>query len=99
VEIQQAYTSAQSERVRRQLIRAARLMEKWDALVFLLPLLSTSDAPVAHEEINRWLQTTNRRFAALDPAIRLIITKYLDELSQSTDARQRLQIAEIMRHS
>ena len=43
-ELQQAYASAQSERVRRQLIRAARLMGKWDALVFLLPLLSTSDA-------------------------------------------------------
>ncbi len=89
----------QNERVRRQLIRAARLMGKWDALVFLLPLLSTSDALVAHEEIDRWLQTTNRRFAALDPEIRTIITKHLDELSQSTDVRQRLQIAEIMRHS
>jgi hypothetical protein len=97
--LQQAYASAQNERVRRQLIRAARLMGKWDALVFLLPLLSTSDALVAHEEIDRWLQTTNRRFAALDPEIRTIITKHLDELSQSTDARQRLQIAEIMRHS
>jgi hypothetical protein len=98
-ELQQAFASAQSERVRRQLIRAARLMAKWDALVFLLPLLSTSDELVAHEEIDRWLQTTNRRFAALDPETRTIITKHLDQLSQSTYASQRLQIAEIMRHS
>lgn len=98
-ELQRAYASARSERVRRQLIRGARLMGKWDALVFLLPLLSTSDALVAHAEIDRWLESTNRRFTAPEPGIRMIITKYLQELRQSPDTRQQLQIAEIMRHS
>jgi hypothetical protein len=98
-ELEQAYARAQSEPIRRQLVRGARLLEKWEAIRFLLPLLSTSDAPVAHEEVNRWIQSANRRFVAADPETRRVLSQYLAELGQSTDARQRLQILEIMRHS
>jgi|HubBroStandDraft_1064217.scaffolds.fasta_scaffold01793_12 HEAT repeat protein len=98
-ELEHAYASAQSEAVRRQLVRGARLLEKWDTLRFLLPLLSTSEALVAREEVTRWIQSANRRFAGPDPEDRRVISQYLAELGQSTDARQRLQILEIMRHS
>jgi hypothetical protein len=98
-ELEQAYARAQSEPIRRQLVRGARLLEKWEAIRFLLPLLSTSDAPVAHEEVNRWIQSANRRFVAPDPETRRAISQYLAEFGQSTDALQRLQILEIMRHS
>jgi hypothetical protein len=98
-ELAQAYASAQSERVRWQLIRGARLMGKWDALMFLLPLLSTSDGLIAYEEINRWLGASNRRFSPLDPETRVIIKKHLSDAGQSTDGPQLHLIAEIMKHS
>jgi HEAT repeat protein len=97
-EIQQSHARASNERVRRQLIRAARLMGKWEALIFLLSLLATVDASVALEEIHRWLQLSNRRFTALDSETRATITKRLAEVGQSTDARLAAQIEEVMRY-
>jgi hypothetical protein len=94
-----AYLAASSERVRRQLIRAARLLGKWDALAFLLPLLSGQDSVVTREEIDRWLQAANRRFTALDSARRSSLQAQLAETSLDRRDRQWRRLDELLSQS
>ncbi len=68
--LERAYAGALTQRVRRQLIRAAPLLGKWEALAFLLPLASAEDSALVGEEIDHWLQSANRRFTALDAETR-----------------------------
>jgi hypothetical protein len=64
--------STASARTRGALLHAGRALGKWEALALLLRESAQGEdasVQIAHKEIARWLQRTNRRFSPLSPAL------------------------------
>jgi hypothetical protein len=97
--LQQAYASAPSEAVRRQLLHGSRILGKWDTLDFLLPLMLTEDVAFASAEINRWLQSANRRFTPMDPRMRVKLEAYLRQLKETAPSPRWADLVGILVHS
>jgi hypothetical protein len=97
--LQQAYASAPSKAVRRQLLHGSRILGKWDTLAFLLPLMETEDAPFAATEIDRWLLSSNRRFTPPADGMRASLEVELRKLQEAVPSRQWVQLMGILTHS
>jgi HEAT repeat protein len=97
--IAQAYASASSEAVRRQLLHCSRVLGKWDTLAFLLPLMLTGDAPFAAAEIDRWLLSSNRRFTRVDPLMRVKLVADVRKLQEAAPSPRWAQLLGIVAHS
>lgn len=72
-ELESALRAATSDSVRLPLIHAARLLSKWESLVFLLRFMAVGEEPAARAvgaEIQRWMLAFNRRFTVLPAAQR-----------------------------
>jgi hypothetical protein len=95
-ELESAYGGASNDRVRRQLLRASRRLEKWDALLFLVPLLSSADAGIAGEEIDHWLEAANRRFTALDSGTRASLMAHLAQITPGGLDRRWQRLDQVM---
>jgi hypothetical protein len=98
-DLEQAFIVAQNDRVRSQLIRGSRLLEKWDELLFLLPLLSGRDAMTAGEEIDRWLLRANRRFTSLDDAAKAALKTRLSDVPVEQRDRRWRSLDQLLRQS
>jgi hypothetical protein len=98
-ELEKSYSKASNERVRRQLIRGARLLAKWDALEFLLHLVSSLDVVTAEEEIDRWFRGANRRFTALEAGTRARLKDFLEEIPLHLRNSRWQRVEEVVRQS
>jgi len=97
--LQQAYAASPSEAVRRQLLHGSRILGKWDALAFLLPLMLSDDAAFAGAEIDRWLQSSNRRFTPLDSGMRESLEGDLRKLQEIAANQWWTELLGILSHS
>jgi len=97
--LEQAYASAPSGPVRRQLLHGSRVLGKWDTLAFLLPLMETPDAPFAAAEIDRWLLASNRRFTPVDAEMRVKLDARVRKLQEATPNPRWVELLGILAHS
>jgi hypothetical protein len=61
--------------------------------------MSTTDAAIASEEIDRWFQSANRLFTPLDPGVRVSLEVQLRKLQETVSSRRWPDIAGILAHS
>jgi hypothetical protein len=95
----QAYASASSEAVRRQLIHGSRVLGKWDTLAFLLPLVLTEDAAFASAEIERWFRSSNRRFTPLDLSMGMKLEADVRKLQEGAPSPRWIELLAILAHA
>ena len=70
-----------------------------DALAFLLPLMLSDDAAFAGAEIDRWLQSSNRRFTPLDSGMRESLEGDLRKLQEIAPNQWWTELLGILSHS
>jgi len=98
--LEQGYARASNSRMRAVYVRAAQLLPKWQSLEVLLIWADRADEEAfvtIAQQLDRWLELQNRRFAPLSDGMRASLARYLAAVSASKPGHDWKRLHDVLR--